>query len=180
MKTVEIDRDIYDYLAKRAEAGESLAVVIRRELNVSPPVETVEIEDDTYQFILSRSTRLGESASEILRRELRMGEGAPPVPGRIVAFRIASGTGSRPWNAREAMVVATVGDTLRIVNDDAVPHRLHTNGAPFPHPGSDTMPGTATDFVLEAPFDPFQDGPLYNHNAGNDAEFWITVRPRVG
>ena len=68
------------------------------------------------------------------------------------------------------MVVATVGDTLRIVNDDTVTHRLHTqNGRPFPHPANDIFPGDSADFVLETTYDPDAEGPLTDHDQGPTA-----------
>ena len=73
------------------------------------------------------------------------------------------------------MVVATVGDTLRIVNDDTVTHRLHTSGSPFLHPTDDIQPGQAADDLLQQPFDPRPAAPLYDHSTGRTAEFWILV-----
>lgn len=77
---------------------------------------------------------------------------------------------------REQAVNASVGDTLRIVNDDSVPHRLHTNGAPFPHPVESITPGQSQDFVLQTPFDPGISQPLCDHDSGQTAAFWIVVR----
>lgn len=35
-------------------------------------MQTIEVEDDVYQFLLSRTVHIGESASSILRRELKL------------------------------------------------------------------------------------------------------------
>ena len=94
---------------------------------------------------------------------------------RIVEFLIPPGTLSVVWNTAASIVVASVGDTLRIVNNDAVNHRPHTDGAPFPHPTSDIAPGTSADYVLLSPYDPVNSGPLYDHDFGRPSEFWIRV-----
>ena len=177
MKTIKIDQDVYNYLISKATtAGESPSLILRRELHLPQPTETIEVDDDTYRYLVSKTANFGESASDILRRELNLDEEPHHDPtGTIVLFHIVAGTGTQPWNTKENPVVATVGDTLRIVNDDSVPHRLHTNGNPFPHPSSDIPPGQTADFVLQTPFDSSQ--PLYDHNAGPNAQFWINVRP---
>lgn len=178
MKTIQIDQDVYNYvISKAAQAGESPSLILRRELHLPQPTETIEIDDDTYKFLLSKTANLGESASDILRRELNLDEASHPEPADAIVFHIPAGTGNQPWNTPESAIVATVGNMLRIVNDDTLPHRLHTSGIPFPHPSSDILPGQAADFVLEAPFDPGASQPLYDHNAGSDAQFWINVRP---
>jgi hypothetical protein len=178
VKTIQVDLDIYNFLkSKAAQPGASPALVLRRELNVPQPTESIEIDDDTFAVLLSKAASLGESASDILRRELKLVAAPPPDPAGLVVFHIPAGTGTRAWNARGGAIMATVGDTLRIVNDDSVPHRLHTDGIPFPHPGADIPPGQAADYVLQAPFDPIASQPLYDHDAGATALFWITVRP---
>ena len=178
MKTIQIDRDVYNYVISRAaQAGESPSLILRRELRVPQPTETIEVDDDIYNYLLSKATNIGESASDILRRELNLDEAPHDEPTTAIVFHIPAGTGNQPWNTLEHAIVATVGDTLRIVNDDTVPHRLHTSGIPFPHPSTDILPGQAADFVLQAPFDHSSGQPLYDHNAGPTAQFWITVRP---
>jgi hypothetical protein len=178
MRKIQIDRGIYDYLSSKAtEAGELPSTILRRELRVPQPMETIEVDEQTYNFIVSKTVSIGESASSILRRELHMTEEPHNAEREIVIFHIPANTGAQPWNTPEAAVVAVVGDILRIINDDAVPHRLHTPGSPFPHPATDIMPGQAVDFVLQTVFDPNQSGPLYDHGAGRTAEFWIRVQP---
>ena len=76
------------------------------------------------------------------------------------------------------MIEAVVSNTLRIFNDDSVPHRLHTAGIPFPHPNADIAPGQSAAFVLQAPFDATVSEPLHDHAGGPTAQFWILVRPR--
>jgi len=178
MKTIRIDQDVYNYLiSKAAQAGESPSLTLRRELHMPQPTEIIEVDDDTYKYLLSKMANIGESASDILRRELNL-HGAPHHdPAGVIVFHISAGTGNQPWNMPENAIVATVGNILRIVNDDTVAHRLHTSGIPFPHPSTDILPGQSADFVLEAPFDPGAGQPLYDHNAGAVAQFWITVRP---
>jgi predicted CopG family antitoxin len=182
VKTIQIDQDIYDYLVSNAiDIGEPASRILRRELHLPnlPNKKEIDVDDDVYGYLVSKAVDLGESASDILRRELHLesppdhehGEGP-----RTVEFRIPAGTGINPWNTREQAVVATVGDTLRIVNDDSVPHRLHTDGIPFPHPADSVAPGQSENFVLQAAFDPGANQPLYDHNSGPTAAFWIIVR----
>ena len=179
MKTIQIDQDLYNYLVSKAESpGEPPAQTLRRELHVAPPLVSLDIDDELYAFLLSKTTTVGEPASTIIRRELGMdGEGPEPEAPTIVTFRIPAGTGASAWNTQQAPVVATVGDTLRVVNDDVVAHGLHTNGAPFPHPASDIAPGASRDFVLQSAFnDQGVLQPLYDHDFGQPAQFWIQVR----
>ena len=183
MKTIQIDQDLYNYLVSKAESpGEPPAQTLRRELHVAPPLVSLDIDDEVYAFLLSKTTTVGEPASAIIRRELGIdGEGPGPEPGgpTIVTFRIPAGTGASAWNTQDAPVVATVGDTLRIVNDDGVAHGLHTNGVPFPHPATDIPPGASRDFVLQFAFN--EQGviqSLYDHDFGQPAQFWIQVRRR--
>ena len=177
MKTIQIDQDVYNYvISKAAQPGESPSLILRRELHLPQPTETIEVDDDTYNYLLSKAANLGESASDILRRELHLDETPHHDPTGTIVFHIPAGTGDQPWNTPERVIIATVGNILRIVNDDSVPHRLHTSGIPFPHPNTDILPGQSADFVLQAPFDPGPSQLLYDHNAGPNAQFWINVR----
>ena len=97
MKTIQIDRPVYDYLlSKAASAGESLSLILRRELQVPEPQESVEIDDATYNFLLSKASDLGESPSSILRRELHLDETPHPEPDDTIVFHIPAGTGTQP------------------------------------------------------------------------------------
>lgn len=177
MKTIQIDQDVYSYLlSKAAQAGALPSLILRRELHLPQPTETIEVDEDTYSYLLSKTANFNESASDILRRELNLDQVPPPPPSGAIVFHIPAGTGNQPWNNRERAILATVGNTWRLVNDDTVPHRLHTTGIPFPHPSSDILPGQAADCVLQAPFDPGASQPLYDHNAGSNAHFWIKVQ----
>jgi len=184
MKQISIDQDVFELLTSKANTeGESLAAVLRRELRVPAAQKTLDIDDETYAFIATRTAVIGESVSDILRREL-LGGGVPPGPSSpvpptpsptTVVFRIPSGAGGGPWNDGSSRVIAKVGDTLRIINDDSVPHRLHTSGRPFAHPAADILPGASADFVLQTPFDPNTDGPLTDHDQGPQALFFLEV-----
>jgi len=91
----------------------------------------------------------------------------------IVEFRIANGTGTDGvWNTEETMVEVKIGDTLRVFNDDAATHILHTNGAPCGH-GSEFKTGESWDCEIASVYDPAKNGPLYDHRGGANAEFWI-------
>ena len=176
MKEIEIDPDIQEFIASHAAMpGESVSSTLRRELGIGVPADVIEVDDDVYAFLLTKTQVIGESASSILRREL--GALPPqPQPGQVVEFRIPPGTGNGPWNSQANPVIAQVGDTLRIANDDFVPHRPHTNGEPFVHASTDIPPAQSADFVLTAAFDPVADGPLYDHDFGPGAPFWLDVR----
>lgn len=181
MNIIRIDRDIMDYLQSRTNGQDDTpAAVLRRELQVPQPQVTLEIDDDTYAFIVAKARGIGESASNILRRELHLSGGGqePGEPGSpgAVSFTIPAGTGAGAWNTRETMLVAKRGDTLRLTNADSVPHRLHTSGRPFPHPSADLQPGGSIDLLLQTTFDPDADGVLYDHLHGQTAQFWLRVK----
>ena len=173
MKPIRIDRDILAYLASQAIApDESLSSILRRELGRV----TVEIDDDVYSELTSRAVEQGEPASQILRRELGLDAAAPAGPN-VVEFSIPPGTGRGPWNTPAQAVTARVGDVLRIVNDDDVPHRLHTDGAPFPHPTADIDPGEFADYLLQRAVQPGDGHLLYDHDSGSAASFSLVVLP---
>ena len=154
-------------------AGQSPSDVLRSVL-----LHTIEIDDELHAYLMSLASTPGETANTILRRELDIEEGPaqpPAQPPALIEFHIAAGTGSNPWNTRDTAVMGIVGQTLRIHNDDTVPHRLHTPGVPFAHAANDTAPGTFSDFVLMQPFN--LDTPaIYDHNYGPSARFWIGVQ----
>jgi predicted CopG family antitoxin len=146
MKTISIDDDVYAHIASRtADIGESASQVLRREMNMGSQLKTVFIEEDVYHYLISKIVHIGESASTILRRELGLSPlgPTPPQPAptpqpnepQIVEFHIAAGTGHGPWNTSETRVIAKVGDTLRIWNDDTEPHQPQSDGGtPYSQP----------------------------------------------
>jgi hypothetical protein len=178
MKRIQIDKDIQQLLLSHAvELNEAPSDILRRELGLAPPPDTIEIEDDVYRFLVSKAVSLSESPSSILRRVLKLdGDHQHPAPA-VVEFQISPGTAGSPWNSRETAVAATVGDTLRIVNDDSVAHRPHTNGAPFAHPAVDIASLQTAEFLLEKPYDLAAAGPLSDHLFGPAAQFFINVQP---
>lgn len=97
---------------------------------------------------------------------------APAGDPNIVLFKIKAGTGTSPWNTQAEMMTAKVGQTIRIVNEDTVTHRLHTGGAPCPH-GANFAPGATYDCVVTKVVDPGTKPPTYDHIAGNNAFFWV-------
>ncbi len=192
MKTIQVDKEIVDQLLSRAASpGETAGQILRRELRLPQPQVALDIDDDTYAFIIAKTRAIGESASDILRRELNFltthphdpdeppinsDPHAPPEAGpETLLFTISAGTGSRAWNSRDTTLVARKGDTLRIFNEDSVAHRLHTSNRPFPHASNEMIPGESSDFLLLTTFDPVQEGPLYDHNHGQQAHFWLRV-----
>jgi len=171
VKSIQVDSQVLEYLqAHGISAGQSASDVLRSLL-----LHTIEIDDELYAYLVSLASAPGETPNSILRRELDIGE-VPEPPPALIEFHIPAGTGSNPWNTRETAVMGVVGQTLRIHNDDNVPHRLHTSGAPFPHAASDTMPGTFTDFVPTQPFNLDTTPGIYDHDFGQGARFWISVK----
>lgn len=171
MKTITIDLDVYNHLVTKGLGGsESASAILRRELT-----RTIEIDDQLHAYILSLALEIGESASSILRRALQLTPSMHPPAGNVIEFRIRAGTNMGPWNTREQMVVGIVGQTLRIFNDDSVPHRPHTGGAPFAHASANIEPGQSADFALTTPFDPDAQSQVYDHLYSPSAQFWIKV-----
>ncbi len=96
-----------------------------------------------------------------------------PVADGLVEFRIPPGTGRSAWNRFDDPVRVTVGQTLRIHNDDAVAHAAHSDGIPFAH-GPSIPPGGFADHAVVAPLSPDPSAPItYDHDAGVAAPFWI-------
>jgi hypothetical protein len=88
-----------------------------------------------------------------------------------VEFHIPRGTGTKSWNTQSTTLVVKKGQTLLIVNDDTIEHRLHTNGAPCPH-GEEMKPGASDTCDIDLKFDPELQGPLYDH-LHPEAKFWL-------
>lgn len=119
----------------------------------------------TYTY-RARMPMVGEiQAANSPEQELTVAEEA------LVVFTIPQGTGSGDWNTPDSKVVMNVGDTLRLVNNDSMAHRLHTDGAPFPHAADNLAPGASVDFVTTDPLA----GWLYCHIHGQTSQFWIDV-----
>lgn len=97
---------------------------------------------------------------------------APAMAEDIVEFHIAPGTGSGAWNTRATMVNVKVGQTLRIINDDDIPHLLHTFDRPCAHQGPESLPGQHYDCVISTTANPDIDL-LYDHNFGEKSRFWV-------
>ncbi len=96
-------------------------------------------------------------------------------------FRIANGTNANPWNSSATPIVVFVGQTLRICNDDAVSHQLHSDGNPCAHQPATMARGQFYDCAITsitgAPANGTYTG-LYDHIAGTNATF--NVRPYDG
>jgi len=171
VKSIQVDSQVFDYLqAHGMSAGQSASDVLRSLL-----LRTIEIEDELYAYLLSLASAPGETPNNILRRELDIEE-SPAQPIAVIEFHIPAGTGSNPWNTRDTAVKGVVGQTLRIYNDDNVPHRLHTSGTPFLHAANDSLPSTFSDVVLAQPFNLDTPAGVYDHNFGQIARFWISVQ----
>ena len=101
----------------------------------------------------------------------------PTQDPNIVEFHIKAGTGKSPWNTAAETVIVKVGQTLRLINDDSVTHRLHTGGSPCPH-GDNFAPGKTYDCVVTKTIDPAKTpGATYDHIAGPKATFFLKAVP---
>jgi hypothetical protein len=176
VKSIQVDSHVLDYLKAHGMGdGQSASDVLRSLL-----LHAIEIDDELYAYLMSLASAPGETANSILRRELDVDEGEGPAqPPPLIEFHIPAGTGGNPWNTRDTAVQGVVGQTLRIHNDDNVPHRLHTSGAPFPHAANDTLPGTFSDVVLTQPYGLDTMPGIYDHNFGQTARFWINVKAAI-
>lgn len=111
------------------------------------------------------------SMSRTFSRNVTATEVVTP-PSNIVVFNIPAGTARGRWNAVTAPAVAFVGQTLRITNQDAMAHRLHTGGNPCPHQGPNIATGQFYDCVVtRAHLGTATD--TYDHNIGTAAGFAI-------
>jgi hypothetical protein len=95
-----------------------------------------------------------------------------PTPLQVVIeFHIANGTQEGPWNTDKSVVHVKLGQILRVINDDTIGHRMHTDGAPCPH-GPQIEPGKTWDCLVSKPFT----GVLYDHQFGQPAAFYIDAK----
>ncbi len=99
------------------------------------------------------------------------------MPGALVEFHIAPGTGKGPWNTRETVLQVKVGDTVRIINDDSIPHTLHTFGRPCEHQPDESQPGEFYDCFIATTADPNVDL-LYDHVFGPSSRFFLKATNR--
>jgi hypothetical protein len=88
-----------------------------------------------------------------------------------VEFRIAAGTGSKPWNSQSEPLKLKVGQKLKIINDDSTAHWLHTDGAPCGHGNNTQANGGSYTCVLSRPFS----GDLHDHLYDSSGFFYIEV-----
>lgn len=96
-----------------------------------------------------------------------------------VVFRIPAGTGTSPWNSSTSPVLAFVGQTVRICNNDSRGHRLHTGGNPCPHQGNTMMNGQFYDCSINSTAGANATtgivGGTYDHDIGTNAAFYVRV-----
>jgi hypothetical protein len=93
----------------------------------------------------------------------------------VVEFHVKDGTGQGAWNTQDKMVEVKVGQILRLINDDSVAHRLHTDdGIPCNHGDEMDPQGGQYDCVIKHPYDSATDGPLHDHDWDESvALFWV-------
>lgn len=90
----------------------------------------------------------------------------------VVEFVIEEGTGKGAWNTEETAIKVPMGGVIRIINEDTIRHRIHTNGAPCPH-GPKMEPGEKWDCVVKREFSAKKKGPIYDHYYGPKAAVYI-------
>ena len=89
-----------------------------------------------------------------------------------VNFSIAAGTNMNPWNTTATAVETFIGQTLKITNNDSIVHQFHTDGKPCGH-GNAINPGASTNCVIASAYSYTTNGPLYDHNIGTKAAFYV-------
>lgn len=96
-----------------------------------------------------------------------------PAISLIVEFRIPVGTGRMAWNTAATYVLAFVGQTIRITNDDTTAHALHTNGSPCAHEMGTMATGGQYNCVVTAEHLNPSAGDVYDHTVGPVAAFFV-------
>lgn len=67
----------------------------------------------------------------------------------VVVFRIPAGTGRGAWNTPDKPIVAKVGQTLEVHNDDSIQHWIHAGFGQFmTHPFSGINPGQSVRYKI--------------------------------
>jgi hypothetical protein len=67
----------------------------------------------------------------------------------VVVFRIPAGTGRGAWNTPDKPIIAKVGQTLEVHNDDSIQHWIHAGLFQFmTHPGSGINPGQSARYKI--------------------------------
>ena len=102
------------------------------------------------------------------------GGGGTSTDPNSITFHITAGTGNGSWNTPANPVVAYVGQTLKVMNDDTQVHRMHTNGSPCPHQPTNSSQGQFYNCAL-ANAHSASAGDNYDHDVGNNAAFYLTV-----
>jgi predicted CopG family antitoxin len=183
VKSIQVDGDVYAYLqAHGMSTGHSASDVLRQAL-----FHGIDIDDDVFSDLMSLAGGPTDTVNAILRRALGIqaslgpypppGNPPPVTPATRIDFHIPSGTGSGSWNTRDTAVNGVVGQTLRIYNDDSVPHRPQSRSSvPFAVPTTDIASGTFQDLMLQSPCDlGTSQAAAYDHVYGPNAQFWISV-----
>lgn len=88
---------------------------IKKKPTEEEPEEQTEEEPEDEEQLPTK----GEALPEQPKQEVN-------AAGEVV-FRIKAGTGNGAWNSPDNPIVIQPGQTLRIYNDDAAQHTIHTN-----------------------------------------------------
>ena len=90
----------------------------------------------------------------------------------MVEFHIKPNTGSLSFNSPDDPVRVVVGQTLRVINDDATAHLIHTNGSPCSHGDKTMKTGDYWDCKIQYAHRADEED-IYDHNLGPDTQFYI-------
>lgn len=102
------------------------------------------------------------------------GSAAPTATPIVITFSIASGVGTGSWNTSASPVLAFVGQTLRITNNDTVAHQMHTsNDVPCPHQPAKSATGEFYDCLIANEHLNIMAGDIYEHLVGSQSPFFI-------
>ena len=187
MKQISIDQDVFDFLTSKANVpDEPPSAVLRRELRV--PLDSENTRHRRGYLRLHRCENRGDwrvglrhpapgTASRRQRcstlRPRRQPRRAPPPRPSSFTFRVAQ------ERARGTMDPAGSSRRLETRFGSSTTTRWHTGSTRRPTlsaPRAAIFPGGSADFLLMTTFDPNADGPLSDHEQGQQALFFLEVR----
>ncbi len=119
------------------------------------------------------------AASTVTNTSTSTNTGTSTSTSNVVEFKIAAGTGIKNWNTEATALTLKVGQTLRITNEDDIPHRFHTLGAPCPHQPTAMVKGGSyvCELKTTVSFNPGRDPQTYDHERkqGEKRLFYLNV-----
>lgn len=128
------------------------------------------------------------STEDAQEEEEELAQEDPQATPNEVVFTIdAAYDGTAPLNDPQNPIYLTLmpgndKQVLKIVNNSAQTFRLHTGGAPCPHATRAQEIGQGESFTCEVTrevtFNPNNEAPTYDHNAGSQTSLYMTTAPK--